>query len=118
MDTNERNTTRYVNRSRGTHDEHHKYVDEYGINEADDNVSTNTDDIDDTSATSNSDVEYQNTTPDGSYTHETFNDTDDDEVNIYIHANRRRVSYPGQRHVTRIQKSHRYERNDALTANS
>ena len=83
MDTNERNTTRYVNRSRGTHDEHHNYVDEYGINEADDNVFTNTDDIDDTSATSNSDVEYQNTTPDGSYTHETFSDIDDDEVNIY-----------------------------------
>ena len=49
-------------------------------------MSTNTDDIDDTSATSNSDVEYQNTTPDGSYTHETFNDTDDDEVNIYIYT--------------------------------
>ena len=46
-------------------------------------MSTNTDDIDDTSATSNSDVEYQNTTPDGSYKHETFSDTDDDVVNIY-----------------------------------
>ena len=54
MDTMERNTTRYVNRSRGTHDEHQGYADEYGINDADDNVSANTDDIDDTSASSNS----------------------------------------------------------------
>ena len=61
MDTMERNTTRYVNMSRGTHDEHHDYADEYGSKDAEDNMSTNIDDIDGTSPTSNSDVEYQNT---------------------------------------------------------